>query len=270
MDLSFARAPDSMVTRGMKATTVAYVMLSTLSLGLIAVPQFPAIAFIRMAPTLVLAAVALRATRPAFGFTVAAGLFFGACGDYFLNTFDADLAIYGVAAFLIGHVFYVVGFRRAGFSASRVRWAVVAALLVFAVSYGAVLLIMNPLHPVSRILPFGPRGTPRPTPVAVPVIIYTVVLVTMASIAVLRRGSRLVGAGALLFVASDAVIPLNVFLLPKAHASDFFASTGLLYPGLITYYLAQYLIALGAIRDAAAYGATDRVRVGGAEPQEIR
>ncbi len=236
----------------MKTTTVVFVMLSILSLGLIAVPPFPGIAVIRMAPTLVLVVAALGATRTAFGITVAAGLFFGAWGDYFLNTFDADLAIYGVAAFLIGHVFYIVGFRRAGFAMSRGRWAIVAGLLVFAISYAAVLLIMNPMHPVSRILPFGPRGTPQLTPVAGPVIGYTVVLITMASVAVLRRGSRVLAAGALVFVASDAVIPLNVFLLPKANPGDLFATTWLLYPGFFTYYLAQYLIARGAIREATA------------------
>ena len=249
--LPFAPARDSVVTRGMKATTITFLMLAILSLGLIAVPPFPGIAVIRMAPTLVLVAAALRVTRPAFGVTVAAGLFFGAWGDYFLNTFDADLAIYGVAAFLSGHLFYIAGFRRAGFSPSRGRWTIVAALIVFVVAYGAVLIIMNPQHPVSRILPFGPRGTPQPTPVAGPVIGYSVVLITMAAVAVLRRGSHLLAAGALIFVASDAVIPLNVFLLPKAHPGDLFATTGLLYPGFFTYYLAQYLIALGAIGEAA-------------------
>lgn len=57
--------------------------------------------------------------------------------------------------------------------------------------------------------------------------------------------------GALLFVASDALIPLNVFLLPKMHANDLFATTMLLHPGFTAYYAAQYLIALGASRETA-------------------
>ena len=71
-------------------------------------------------------------------------------------------------------------------------------------------------------------------------------LIGMASVAVLRRGSRLLAAGALVFVASDAMIPLNQFLLPNAHATDLCAAPWLMFTGFLTYYLAQALIALGA------------------------
>ena len=233
---------------------VAYALLSLFSIGLIPLGVFDGLAWLRAAPTVLLAYVALRETRRRFGATIAWGLGCGAAGDYFLNTFDPDLAPLGVLAFFAGHVAYIAGLRRAGWQVTTGRMRGVAALAAFGLAYGAVILWFNPLQPVRRIAWVALDPAPQWLPVAPALLTYMPLLVGMAYVAVLRRGSRMVAAGALVFVASDALIPLNQFLLPKQQAGDPWASTALLYPGFITYYLAQYLIARGAMLETAGVG----------------
>lgn len=226
-----------------------YVLLSLISVGLIPLGLFSGLALIRMAPTVLLAFLALRSTRQSFGATIAWGLLLGAAGDYFLNTFDPDQAPFGVLAFFAGHIAYIAGMRRAGWQPTRARWRGVAALVAFGLVYGGVILWFNPTQPLRRIAWLTLDPSPQMLPVAPALVAYMPLLIGMASVALLRRGSRMVTTGALVFVASDALIPLNQFLLPKAHPGDPWASTALLYPGFITYYLAQYLIARGAMTE---------------------
>jgi uncharacterized membrane protein YhhN len=230
---------------------LAYGLLAAISVGLIPMGVFPGLGLVRMAPTVVLALGALPGTRPAFGVTIACGLLAGAFGDYFLSTFDPDLAVYGVLAFLLGHAFYIAGLRRTGWSASPARRGLVTGLAAFGLSYGGVIAWVNPLQPV-RSIGWIHLDPPRMVPVAPALLAYMPLLIGMASVAVLRRGSRVLALGALVFVASDAIIPLNQFLLPRAHPGDLYATEALLYPGFITYYLAQYLIARGAMAESCA------------------
>lgn len=227
-----------------------YGLLSLVSVGLIPVGLFDGLALIRAAPTVLLAFTTLQGTRHQFGTSIAWGLLFGAAGDYFLNTFDPDLAPFGVLAFFAGHVAYITGLRRTGWQPTTGRRQGVAALVAFGLGYGAVILWFNPLQPVRYIGWIALDPAPQWLPVAPALLSYMPALIGTASVAVLRRGSRLVTAGALVFVASDALIPLNQFLLPKQDAGDPWASTALLYPGFITYYLAQYLIARGALAES--------------------
>lgn len=229
----------------------AYGLLSAASIALIPLGPFAGLGLIRMAPTVLLALAVLRASRPVFGVTLAAGLLCGAFGDYFLNTFDPDLAVWGVVAFLLGHIFYIAGLRRGGWRPTPSRRRVVAALWAFGLGYGAVIAWVNPVQAVSSIAGFALTPAPQMLPVAPALLAYMPALIGMACVAVLRRGSRVLAAGALVFVASDAIIPLNQFLLPKARPGDLYASAALLFPGFISYYLAQYLIARGALADSA-------------------
>lgn len=230
---------------------LGYGLLAAISVGLIPMGVFPGLGLVRMAPTVVLALGALPRTRSVFGVTIACGLLAGAFGDYFLNTFDPDLAVFGVLAFLLGHVSYIAGLRRVGWSASPARRGLVTGLATFGLSYGGVIAWVNPQQPV-RSIGWIHVDPPQMVPVAPALLAYMPLLIGMASVAVLRRGSRLLALGALVFVASDAIIPLNQFLLPRAHPGDLYATEALLYPGFITYYLAQYLIARGAMAESSA------------------
>ena len=229
---------------------LAYGLLVLLSVGLIPLGPFAGLGLVRMAPTVVLGLLALRPTRAGFGPTIAAGLLLGAAGDYLLNTFDPNLGVYGVLAFLLGHACYIVGLRRAGWAHTPARRGLVFGLAACGLAYAAIIAWINPRQPVSAIAWMHLHPAPQMLPVAPALLLYMPFLISMASVAVLRRGSRLLTAGALIFVVSDAMIPLNHFLLPRAHPGDFYASAALLYPGFITYYLAQYLIARGAMAEA--------------------
>jgi uncharacterized membrane protein YhhN len=227
-----------------RVADVLYALLAIASIAVIPLGLFPGLPSLRMAPTVLLAFTALRRTRQNFGTTIAWGLALGACGDYVLSTFNNDIAVLGVLAFFAGHVCYITGLRRSGWDPTPLRRAIVAMLAVFGLAYGFYIAWVNPHVTVQSI-----AGVPVPDlslPVAPALLAYMPLLIAMACVAVLRRGSRLLAFGALVFVVSDALIPLNQFLLPKAHPGDLYATPWLVGAGFFTYYLAQYLIERGA------------------------
>lgn len=228
---------------------LAYWLLASLSIAVIPLGSFAGLPVLRMAPTVLLAGMAWAGTRQHFGVTMGLGLFLGAWGDYFLSTFDPDLAPLGVIAFLLGHLSYIAGLRRVGWQTTPGRRAVVAGLVAFGASYGSYIAWVNPLQPVSHLLWFDLQPAPQLLPVAPALLLYMPWLIGMASVAVLRRGSRRLAAGALVFVASDALIPLNQFLLPRP-AGAVCASNWLMFAGFVTYYAAQFWIAKGALDEA--------------------
>lgn len=232
----------------------SYIGLSIFSVALIPAGLVPGLPLLRAAPTVLLAYLALRSTRRAFGSAIAWGLLLGAAGDAFLNTFDPDLAPFGVVAFFAGHLAYIRGMRRGGWQVTPARRWGVAALLAFGLAYAAVILWFDPTQPLRRIAWVALDPPLAAVPVAPALLGYMPALIGMASVALLRRGSRLLAAGAAVFVASDALIPLNQFLLPKADGAPW-ASEGLLFAGFTTYYAAQYLIARGAMADEDSLGA---------------
>jgi uncharacterized membrane protein YhhN len=125
----------------------------------------------------------------------------------------------GMAAFLLMQLCYIAGFLGlGGWSGLRGRWPVGVAYLLIGVMAN---------------LALGPRlGA-----LAVPVLIYSLAILTMAALAA-GVGVR-VGVGGVLFVISDALIGVD-----KAGAG--FAGRGLIV--ILTYLAAQYLIATGWAR----------------------
>ena len=185
----------------------------------------------KVASTVILAALAVR-----FDKLLATGLAFGALGDFFLGvrrigSFEADkLFLFGLGSFLIGHVVYIMMFRRyrASQSARGARQSIRAsqALAIAAILIGLVTVL----------------GALRNSlgPLLIPVVIYAIVLAGMAISAQLAElGNSLAAIGALCFVASDAMLAIQKFSGP-------FAGAGPLI--WITYYLAQLFIFLGVTR----------------------
>jgi uncharacterized membrane protein YhhN len=113
-------------------------------------------------------------------------------GDVFLMT-PRDLFVFGLVAFLGGHLAYV-----AGFAAGGLDHGLVLPLVVVGV---AALLI------VSRLLT-GPRMTPQ---LRLPVAVYVSAITAMAAFA-LASGAALAAVGAVLFMASDALIGWRRFV----------------------------------------------------------
>jgi uncharacterized membrane protein YhhN len=127
----------------------------------------------------------------------------GALGDFLLGvrhlgSLDAEkLFLFGLGAFLIGHLVYVALFRSNRVSRSR-KFGPVRALGILAVliALGSVLVLLrNSLGPL-----------------LIPVLTYAVVLSAMAISAILvDLGNPLAAIGALCFVASDAMLAISKF-----------------------------------------------------------
>jgi uncharacterized membrane protein YhhN len=170
-----------------------------------------------------------------------AGFFFSWLGDILLQFSNGEkdfgfaaenFFTLGLVAFLLTQVFYSIAFSTAKgkntLLASRIY------MLVLIIGYGALLLwlLYNKL--------VTPDGNYR-----APVILYTVVILTMLASALNRYGKvngvsyMLVSIGAILFVASDSMIAINRFLEKFDFARILIMST---------YITAQYLIALGCLK----------------------
>jgi uncharacterized membrane protein YhhN len=164
--------------------------------------------------------------RRSYQLAVAIGLLLSAAGDILLEIGPATFLL-GLVAFLLGHVAYIVAFTRD----SRALFLVRAALAyAYAAAMYGVLFLAGDLAAM-----------------AIPVLLYTLVISTMLWRAAARvgapavlQGSAWTGlAGALLFTASDSLLALNMFVAPIPLASLLI---------IITYWLGQLGIARSAWR----------------------
>lgn len=160
---------------------------------------------------------------PQWRILVLISLGFSWAGDIFLMV--DGFFIPGLIAFLVAHLFYVLVYVKTGANFKRVRmWP-----LLLLVTYGSALLLFL----------FGHLGD-----LAVPVVVYALVLLAMACFAFQRKGHTsaysygLVTIGAMLFVLSDSLLAINQFARPIPLAS---------LSVMATYILAQYLIIKGLI-----------------------
>jgi len=136
----------------------------------------------------------------------------GLLGDVYLML-PGNFFVAGLAAFLLGHFFYIADFD-AGF-VWRVIWFVVL---------GAVSMPIT-----SKILAAIKDESLKPG-----VMVYTAVLTFMAASAI-ASGSFCAAVGALLFLGSDTILAWNRFVepIPKAH-----------FYVMVTYHLGQFGLAL--------------------------
>lgn len=148
-------------------------------------------------------------------------------GDIFLMLDGRDelFFILGLASFLVGHIFYILVFRRV----SRERFVsfnVIKTLLV--VAYVGTLLYLL---------------IPRAGVLWLPVVLYALVIGTMLVFALhltkIGKIGRLIATGAFLFVISDSVIALNKFYTPVPYDH---------WIVMITYIAAQFLIIHGVAK----------------------
>jgi uncharacterized membrane protein YhhN len=150
------------------------------------------------------------ALGPNASWALLAALTFSLLGDVYLML-PADLFLAGLLAFLVGHVFYVVAFD--------------VTPLALGIWFVIVMLFTAPLS--LRLLRAAPD---LPTRVAIGLYMTVIALMLGSAIA---SGSRIAAAGALLFMASDAMIALNRFVAPFAAAR---------LSIIVTYHLGQLLL----------------------------
>lgn len=184
---------------------------------------------LKMTPALAMAAEVVRQRgRQAPALTIA--LLLGALGDCLLDL-GADRLLAGMAAFFAGHLAYVTAFMphsRPWSALSAQRRAAIAALLVAVTALSVY---------VWSLAPSSPR---------MPSVVYAVALCAMAVVALKGDwNNRLVPAGALLFVLSDALLAWRMFANEQT-------LSGLVWP---TYVAAQILMPLGYLNATRAHAA---------------
>ncbi|REG84632.1 lysoplasmalogenase [Winogradskyella sediminis] len=159
--------------------------------------------------------------------TTILALIFSVLGDIFLLFVAQSPHFFtsGLVAFLTAHIMYILVFLKHR-NPQKSAISFVVLLLVYAVS---VFYFLN-----------GNLGA-----MLIPVIIYMLVILIMATTAYLRKGKvnllsyGLVFLGALFFLVSDSILALNKFYKPLAYSN---------YTIMFTYALAQYLIVIGLLK----------------------
>lgn len=154
-------------------------------------------------------------------------LIFSLLGDVLLMFVDKSTHFFtiGLVAFLLAHMMYILVFLKHR-NDKKSALGLIIILAIYAV--GLFYLLRNGLGEM-----------------LVPVLIYMIVILAMATSAFLRQGSvnslsfKLVFIGALFFMISDSILALNKFYKPIMLSNISI---------MVTYALAQYLIVLGILK----------------------
>jgi len=198
--------------------------VSVITAGLLDLPLLYLIAKPLLMITLLLHFISASEGITDWRLYVAFALVFSWGGDVLLM--PDGLFVAGLASFLVAHIFYIIAYQKTGAAQGRLR---PFDVIVFGI-YGIVLIGL--LYPgLDNML--------------IPVVIYALVLLTMAVWAHKRRGAtsnasfKQVSAGVILFVISDGMIALNRFLIEVPFERVLVMST---------YILAQYMIVQGLLK----------------------
>ncbi|WP_421856677.1 lysoplasmalogenase family protein [Oricola sp.] len=177
-------------------------------------------------PVALLAAIALDQGGP---WLLVAALLLSAAGDFFLALEDRAERFFlaGLAAFLAGHIAYLVLFLALPASSSTIPASIAFAATA---AMAAIAIVMaRRLYPATGELRW-------------PVMVYILAILAMG-LAALRTGDVLIAAGAASFMASDAALAAERFLVS---AGD--PRRRLLGPFVwISYFAAQAMILLGVL-----------------------
>ena len=164
-------------------------------------------------------AIVAGALRSRYGRVMFLGLVLSWCGDAFLLGTTENLFLFGLAAFLLAHVAYIIAFTTRGIN---LKW-VLAALIPVALASLGTMIWLTPWISAEMLIP---------------VRVYTVVISLMVITAFGARGNAapiLIPFGALLFYFSDMSVAINQFMQPA-------------FPhyvwGLPFYYTGQIMLAL--------------------------
>jgi len=170
-------------------------------------------------PVSTLMVLVLRDMRGLARICLTGALLGSVCGDILLDLPYANLFIFGLVAFLVGHLFYTVLFFWYAKSPDGFAKVMMAGLVLFA---GVMIWIFRGIAPAL----YGP------------VVLYIVVIITMSIGALLVPAeNRLLFWGALLFIASDVVLALNKFLVAVPYGRVI---------NISLYFIAQFMIIMAA------------------------
>ena len=170
--------------------------------------------------------------RNSFSQTVFWGLIFSLGGDILLMfpRFNANFFLLGLGSFLIAHICYIVAF------VGNIRQS------EFKNTFTTKAMFFNPFLLLTLSM-FGFIKN-HLGEMKIPVMAYMTAITIMGISAAMRvnhtstKSWKLVLAGAFLFTISDSMIAINKFVSPFVGAQVLI---------MITYYIAQYLIATGSL-----------------------
>ena len=180
-------------------------------------------------PVLLMAVwVYLLPGKKAYQWAIIAGLLLSMLGDILLEA-SSETFIFGLVAFLLGHVAYIVAFTRDSRQFFPLR-----ALLAY--GYGVILFAI--------FATLGDLGD-----MMIPILLYVIIITTMLWRAASRMGVAAISAfsakagliGAVLFTFSDTLIAMNMFVWDMPQPTT-------RYVIIITYWLGQLGITLSAQR----------------------
>jgi uncharacterized membrane protein YhhN len=179
---------------------------------------YPFAYLVKIVPIISLAIVAIVNIQGTKGKLIFIGLIFSAVGDVFLAISGKVFFVYGLSAFALAHTMYISAFIRNP-SIRRSRFLLILIFILYGISILYILL-------------------PNLGKMTLPVIAYIIVISLMGiSSALGKKNHYLVIIGAILFIVSDSIIAVNMFL-SKVWNSSFWI--------MITYYPAQFLITYGS------------------------
>lgn len=186
---------------------------------------------VKVIPISILLFVASRTLNGTEQKLLMAALFFSGIGDVTLSLPVEGTFIFGLAAFLVAHILYIVLFAKhqATEEISIKQKVIILLIVLHAILAGAYLL-------------------PFTDDLMIPVIIYMAAICLMAILAVRSRLNNWVVIGAISFVASDTILANGIFRDPIP-ASGYWV--------MLTYYFAQYAIVNGLL---ISFGDGDRLR----------
>ena len=174
---------------------------------------------LKAVPVSTLLVLVLRDMRGFVRICLTGALLGSVCGDILLDLSYANIFIFGLVAFLVGHLFYTVLFFRYAKSPDGFGKVMMAGLVLFA---GVMIWIFRGINPAL----YGP------------VVLYILVIVTMSIGALLVPAeNRLLFWGALLFIVSDVVLALNKFLVAVPYGRVI---------NISLYFIAQFMIIMAA------------------------
>jgi uncharacterized membrane protein YhhN len=171
---------------------------------------------------LIVAVVSAGATNTTAGWFLVVALAFGLVGDVALLGDSTARFQAGLAAFLVGHLAYLVCFVTLGWESSTWGWIAVAVVLV---AFGFARRVLPTTHRTDGVA------------LSAPVAAYMLVIACMTVVA-WGVHEPLIALGATVFVASDSTLAVNRFVSPLPAARVVI---------MVTYHLGQALMALGVI-----------------------
>ncbi|KAM9780216.1 lysoplasmalogenase [Neosynchiropus ocellatus] len=190
-------------------------------------PSSITIAGVKSAPTLLLAVTVLiwNGGRSVLG--VGGGLILSAVGDICLVW--SELFVHGMGAFAVAHLLYSITFLSSRYTSySSSSWTRLLYLILVMIGAGFYVY----LYPFLQQDPHADLLTPG-------VAVYILLITIMGSSAI-RSGQFLTLLGSLVFMISDLSLALQVFKVMKVDNGNSIV--------MVTYYLAQLLIAVGDLR----------------------